>query len=100
MASASSSSQTDHTLRVLTLNVWGLKYLSKLRTQRIEAIAERLAKGRSGDELLESDNEGQQQRGGAYDVVALQEIWCESTDWKMLRERVRHLYPHSKFFFT
>ncbi|PWN45819.1 hypothetical protein IE81DRAFT_336075 [Ceraceosorus guamensis] len=102
MDSASDSAEPGQTLRVLTLNVWGLKYISKLRVERIEAIANRLAKGIGGDEVLEQGDEQlrTRSRARAYDVVALQEIWCESTDWKMLKERVRHLYPYSKFFFT
>lgn len=68
-------------LRVLTLNVWGLAFLSKLRNVRIPAIAAKLA---SSD----------------YDVVALQEIWCESTDWRQLRDRCSVKFPYSKFFFT
>lgn len=78
---ASSAPNGKTTLRVLTLNVWGLKYFSKLRNVRIPAIAARLA-------------------ASEYDVVALQEIWCESTDWRELRSRCSVTFPHAKFFYT
>jgi sphingomyelin phosphodiesterase 2 len=68
-------------LRVLTLNVWGLAFFSKVKDVRIPAIATKLA-------------------GSDYDVVALQEIWCESTDWKELRTRCSARFPFSKFFYS
>lgn len=77
----SNGSSPPKQLRVLTLNVWGLAFFSKLRNVRIPAIAARLA---SSD----------------YDIVALQEIWCESTDWRQLRDRCHIKFPYSKFFFT
>lgn len=74
----------DHQLSILTLNVWGLKYISKLRIARIKAIASRLA---SSDMPL-------------YDFVCLQEIWYESRDWRFLKHALSSRYPHSKFFYS
>ena len=68
-------------LRILTLNVWGLAFISKAKEVRIPAIATRLA-------------------ASDYDVVALQEIWCESSDWKDLRSRCSARFPYSKFFYS
>ncbi|KOS16386.1 hypothetical protein Malapachy_3287 [Malassezia pachydermatis] len=69
------------TLRVLTLNCWGLKFFSKLRRERLTAIANRLA---------ESE----------YDLIGLQEIWVESEDWTYMRTVCKEVYPYGQFFFT
>ena len=53
-------------MEVLTLNCWGLKYLSKAREQRLRAIADRIADTH-------------------HDIVTLQEIWVESQDWQYMR---------------
>lgn len=71
-------------LRILTLNVWGLRFISPDRQARIAAITDRLAEPRdAADE---------------YDVVALQELWCESTDWRALRSACADRFPYAKFF--
>lgn len=79
MASSTSASPPSH-LKILTLNVWGLKYISKHRQFRINHIANRIAEG-------------------DWDVVALQEIWVESEDWRRLRATCEDRLPHSKFFY-
>ncbi|KZT08647.1 inositol phosphophingolipids phospholipase C [Laetiporus sulphureus 93-53] len=71
---------SDHRLRVVTLNCWGLKYVSKHRKERIAAIA---------DVLASSD----------YDVVILQEIWVYS-DYEYVRSAVSKNIPYSKFFYS
>lgn len=52
-----------------------------MRTQRILALA---------DLLAESE----------YDVVALQELWVESQDWRSLRELCASQFAYGKFFLT
>lgn len=74
----------DHQLSVLTLNVWGLNYISKLRIPRIKAIASHLSAPSTPH----------------YDFVCLQEIWYESKDWRFLKHAVASRYPHSKFFYS
>ncbi|PWN47944.1 DNase I-like protein [Violaceomyces palustris] len=74
-------------LKVLTLNVWGLKYISKLREERLRSICS----------LLTSTNSSYRDR---YDLICLQEIWYESKDFKYLRNSLSDLYPHSKFFLS
>lgn len=75
----------DHDqLSVLTLNVWGLNYISKLRIPRIKAIATHLASASTP----------------LYDFVCLQEIWYESKDWRFLKHALASRYPHSKFFYS
>ncbi len=69
----------DDKLRVLSLNCWGLKYVSKNRKERIAAIAA---------ELANSD----------YDIVGLQELWV-SSDYELVRSQVSDRLPYSKVFF-
>ncbi len=68
-------------IRFLTFNTWGLKYVSKFRKERLREITNRLA----------SDEKHQ------YDVVALQEIWCEE-DWDYMNETLQGLYPYRRWF--
>lgn len=65
------------TLKLLTFNTWGLKYVSKYREHRLHAIA---------DEIADAD----------YDVVALQEVWVEA-DWNYF-ERSCTAYPYRRLF--
>ncbi|KAJ7651688.1 inositol phosphophingolipids phospholipase C [Mycena polygramma] len=70
-----------HSIHVLTLNCWGLKYVAKNRTERIHAIANELAK-------LEHN-----------DIIALQEIWVFA-DYEHVRDAVVKRLPYSKFFYS
>ncbi|KAJ3488181.1 hypothetical protein NLI96_g3026 [Meripilus lineatus] len=77
----SPSSHSPHSrLRILTLNCWGLKYVSKYRTERVAAIADFIA-------------------GSEYDLVTLQELWVFS-DYEHVRSVVAKQLPHSKFFYS
>ncbi|KAI1793185.1 DNase I-like protein [Ganoderma leucocontextum] len=67
-------------LKLLTFNCWGLKYVSKYRTERIIAIANALA---SSD----------------YDVITLQELWVFA-DFELVRAAVSKRLPYSKFFYS
>ncbi|KIM31794.1 hypothetical protein M408DRAFT_21007 [Serendipita vermifera MAFF 305830] len=69
------------TFRVLTFNVWGLKYLSQKRTERLAALT---------NLLLTST-------GHSYDVICLQELWVEA-DFIRLKNALRHKYPHSAYW--
>ncbi|KAH9929680.1 Endonuclease/exonuclease/phosphatase [Fomitopsis serialis] len=71
---------TENRLRILTLNCWGLKYVSKFRSERMSAIAHALA---SSD----------------YDVITLQEVWVYG-DFEMIRTAVSNQMPYSKFFYS
>ncbi|KAK9360893.1 Endonuclease/exonuclease/phosphatase [Lipomyces starkeyi] len=66
--------------RMLTLNCWGLKYVSKLREPRMRFIA---------NELSTSD----------ADIIALQECWVAS-DYEYLRHRTHKQYPYAKYFYS
>lgn len=77
--------ETDkrESVRLLTFNTWGLKLVSKHRKQRLRAIADKLA-----NPFDASDD---------YDVVALQEVWCEE-DWQYLDHVCRDRYPFRRYF--
>lgn len=76
------SSEPDCDVRILTLNCWGLKYVSRKREQRIAAIASR---------LKDSSN--------SYDIIALQEVWVEQ-DYNLLRDSVKHYLPFAKRWYS
>ena len=65
-------------LTVLTLNCWGIPWISKDLRVRMESIAEHIA-------------------SGAYDFVFLQEVWSKS-DYQMIARRVQLTLPYSHFF--
>uniref|UniRef100_A0A336KTK6 sphingomyelin phosphodiesterase n=1 Tax=Culicoides sonorensis TaxID=179676 RepID=A0A336KTK6_CULSO len=67
-------------LKILTLNIWGIPYISKDREIRVKAIGEILA---SGD----------------YDLVSLQEVWSES-DYQTLKSRLIHVLPYAHYFYS
>ncbi|KAI0053420.1 inositol phosphophingolipids phospholipase C [Auriscalpium vulgare] len=71
---------SDHELRIFSLNCWGLKYVSKNRTERIAAIASFLERSQ-------------------YDIVALQELWVYA-DYQIVRVSVSKHLPYAKFFYS
>ncbi|KAK6465680.1 Isc1 phospholipase C [Scheffersomyces coipomensis] len=71
------ASEND-SIKLLTFNTWGLKFISKHRRQRIEAIAQKLCEEQ-------------------YDIVALQEIWSED-DWKYFNQTCQTIYPYRRAF--
>lgn len=69
-------------INVVTLNCWGLKYLSKFRRERLSEIGRRLAA---------SDP--------APHIVALQECWTQE-DYRAIRRETRFVLPYGKFYFS
>lgn len=69
-------------IRILTLNCWGLKYLSKYRRERLSEIGRQLA---IADEPPE--------------IVGLQECWTQE-DYRSIRRQTRHILPYGKFYFS
>ncbi|EGV66653.1 DNase I-like protein [Yamadazyma tenuis ATCC 10573] len=69
-----------NSIKLLTFNVWGLKYVSKFRKERIAGIVHKL-RDPSED----------------YDVIALQEVWCEE-DWQLIDHQLADLYPYRRRF--
>ncbi|KIW16143.1 hypothetical protein PV08_06194 [Exophiala spinifera] len=71
---------TPSSINVLTLNCWGLKYLSKFRTERLSEIGNRIAN--YTPEL---------------DIVGLQECWTFA-DYLNIRNRTRSILPYAKYY--
>jgi len=67
-------------IRIITLNCWGLKYISKHRTERLTEIGIKLA--------------GLTPRP---DIVGFQECWTQQ-DYSSVREFTRHILPFGKFY--
>ncbi|SPN97127.1 related to human and mouse neutral sphingomyelinase [Cephalotrichum gorgonifer] len=68
-------------INVVTLNVWGLKHISKLRTERIAEIAHRLAEANPQPH-----------------IVALQELFC-AADYRAIRHETRAVLPYGKHYY-
>nr|XP_033321070.1 putative neutral sphingomyelinase isoform X1 [Megalopta genalis] len=66
-------------IKILTLNCWGIPYISKDRTSRMEAIADKLA---SED----------------YGIICLQEVWSPN-DFKMIKAKTQEQLPYSHYFY-
>ncbi|CAE6457129.1 unnamed protein product [Rhizoctonia solani] len=79
-AEPSKMNNQDNELRVLTLNCWGLKFVSKDRIVRTRAI---------GDEIAASN----------YDIVGLQELWVQA-DFDYIKSKVAHKLPYSKYYLS
>ncbi|XP_055376554.1 putative neutral sphingomyelinase [Condylostylus longicornis] len=67
-------------LKVLTLNVWGIPYVSSDKETRISAIANQLSIGN-------------------YDIVALQEVWSEA-DFQIIQQENESVLPYSHYFYS
>ncbi|XP_031840231.1 neutral sphingomyelinase [Nomia melanderi] len=68
------------TINILSLNCWGIPYVSKNREDRMKAIAEKFA----------TEN---------YDVICLQEVWSVN-DFKMIKARTQEQLPYSHYFYS
>ena len=69
-------------LRVISLNCWGLKFISKHRHERLVEIGRQLAK--ASPEPC---------------IVGLQECWTQQ-DYLAIRELTKDILPHGKFYFS
>ncbi|KAG7006347.1 hypothetical protein G7Y79_00015g039370 [Physcia stellaris] len=67
-------------LNILTLNCWGLKYISKVRNQRLSEIGLRLAS-----------------TSPVPEIVGLQECWTQE-DYLRIRDLTRSILPYGKFY--
>ncbi|CAJ1050249.1 sphingomyelin phosphodiesterase 2 [Xyrichtys novacula] len=65
-------------VRVFSLNCWGIRYVSKHCPQRYAMIGDLLCKGE-------------------HDVVLLQEVWSEK-DYLSLKKKLSCSHPHSHYF--
>ncbi|KAJ8105761.1 hypothetical protein OPT61_g9987 [Boeremia exigua] len=69
-------------LRVLSLNCWGLKFISKLRHERLTEI---------GRQIAAADPQPE--------IVGLQECWTQQ-DYEAIRELTKGILPYGKFYFS
>jgi sphingomyelin phosphodiesterase 2 len=67
-------------INVISLNCWGLKFISKFRNERLTEIGRRIA---------EADP--------APQIVGLQECWTHQ-DYQSIRKQTRHILPHGKYY--
>lgn len=79
-----SPSQLEYpsTLRILSFNCWGLKYLAKYRVQRLEEI---------GLQLADLDP--------SPDIVGLQECWTQE-DYHCIRDATKNILPYGKYYYS
>ncbi|KAJ3567338.1 hypothetical protein NP233_g6435 [Leucocoprinus birnbaumii] len=71
---------SESQLRLLSLNCWGLKFVSKNLEERINGITNFIARTN-------------------HDIVALQEIWVYA-HYEKVRDAVQSRLPHAKFFYS
>lgn len=76
------SPQLPGSIRVITLNCWGLKFLAKHRHERLSEIGYQLAKSTPTPE-----------------IVGLQECWTQQ-DYLSIRESTKHILPYGKFYWS
>lgn len=67
-------------INILTLNVWGLKYLAAVRNDRIKEIGKRIAAASPTPQ-----------------IVGLQECWTQE-DYQFIRKETKHILPYGKFY--
>ncbi|KAJ5720798.1 Endonuclease/exonuclease/phosphatase [Penicillium malachiteum] len=81
MASQAIPNEPPSHIRILTLNCWGLKYISTYRHERLAEIGRQLALASPPPE-----------------IVGLQECWTQQ-DYESIRDQTRHILPYGKFYF-
>lgn len=74
------SDASPSSLRVLTLNCWGLKFLAKHRNARLSEIGHALSIA-----------------SPPLDIVGLQECWTRE-DYDAIRDATSKILPHGKFY--
>ncbi|KAL8675048.1 MAG: hypothetical protein Q9168_000531 [Polycauliona sp. 1 TL-2023] len=80
MNSMEAGAEAPSTINILTYNCWGLKYLAKYRTQRLQEIGRSIAVNCTTPE-----------------IVGLQECWTQE-DYLAIRRQTRNILPHGKFY--
>ncbi|XP_011331930.1 putative neutral sphingomyelinase isoform X2 [Ooceraea biroi] len=73
-------STNDTSISILTLNCWGIPYVSRNRNPRMAAIADKCA-------------------SREYDVICLQEVWSVN-DFKAIRAKAQEVLPYSHYFYS
>ncbi|KAL2155147.1 hypothetical protein VTH82DRAFT_3823 [Thermothelomyces myriococcoides] len=71
---------TPDEINLITLNCWGLKYISKLRRERLAEIGRQISIANPQPH-----------------IVALQECWTQE-DYRAIRRQTRFILPYGKFY--
>lgn len=79
---AEETNRPPSSVRILSLNCWGLKYIAKYRNERLTEIGNQIAAANPPPE-----------------IVGLQECWTQQ-DYNAIREKTKHLLPYGKFYFS
>ncbi|USW56060.1 Putative endonuclease/exonuclease/phosphatase, sphingomyelin phosphodiesterase 2 [Septoria linicola] len=69
-------------IRVISLNCWGLKFISRYRHERLTEIGYQLANASPTPE-----------------IVGLQECWTQQ-DYTAIRDLTKHILPYGKFYWS
>lgn len=69
-------------INVISLNCWGLKFLSKFHEERLLEIGKRIA---AADPTPQ--------------IVGLQECWTQK-DYRAIRAETKHILPYGKFYYS
>ena len=69
-------------IRIISLNCWGLKYISTHRSARLSQIGHQLSIA-----------------SPPPSIVGLQECWTQA-DFNSIRSQTRHILPYAKFYFS
>lgn len=80
MSTDTSAGETP-SIRILTLNCWGLKYLATHRHERLSQIGHQLATSNPPPE-----------------IVGLQECWTQQ-DYESIHHQTQHILPYGKFYY-
>lgn len=72
---------TPQELNILTLNCWGLKYISKFQHERLLEIGKRIVAAEPTPQ-----------------IVGLQELWTHE-DYVAIRKETRHILPYGKLYY-
>lgn len=76
------SSESPSTVNVVSYNCWGLKFIAKVRNERLDEIARRLATAQPVPE-----------------IVGLQECFTQR-DYQTIREYTKNILPYGKFYYS
>jgi len=81
ISNSNRNSGSNSNLKVVTLNIWAIPYVSKDVDHRVNCLINALNQSTSDD----------------YDIIALQEVWSQK-DFKRIKNAIKKKYPHSHYF--
>ncbi|KAL4867270.1 hypothetical protein BDV12DRAFT_209949 [Aspergillus spectabilis] len=73
--------QDPTSIRILTLNCWGLKYIAKYRHERLSEIGRQISLSTPPP-----------------DIIGLQECWTQK-DYESIRSQTARILPYAKFYY-